>query len=589
MSADRFEVIFPKDSKQDSIIKSAGLSMEKLDERHYRLLDSDVNMLTPLHLKLSCKDIIEVQPQADGKLVFIKAMPYFMVDEPEPSKRSFFYKSIALLCMLLSGILFLICLLLHFSTYFNPEFYLETQYAGVIHIATLALAVLTIVLRRADRRLDEDNFFASSTPGWLSSMCRILIFYALINFVLCIILLGGGRGRIRDGSYAMVDGGRVIREISRMEWLRLKGIESRLFSGHWLAFSFYALVCYMGCLGVFASEEKKRTTNKSVGEDNNEEPENDGKSKAFEPKYFRGIIKKTPGIKDKTDSISDCKSVETDYLPPALEKDIRQRIVNLEQELAQLEQTGPPRDGDDYVDLDKETARCEHIDVLNRAIFNEKVLLLEARGGCPKNLDAVLSADGSDDFESELERLELLLGDDERKITAKDITLLRLKRYALLLGYLIALGILFSGNFCLILLLLIILVIFAANNIKRMIHGISKTPFTGEASCITMLPNALFALFTSTSFLIGMYVMLKVGFIEAITGTVDINFVERGCHMLTNGQPVDDAFWSRMCFILALPYVGIVFLGLTGIMNSFGKTYKYEKRVGLLRFVSGDE
>jgi hypothetical protein len=60
--------------------------------------------------------------------------------------------------------------------------------------------------------------------------------YAMLNFGLFFMQASGGGPMQQDGRYYRANHGRIIAEISEVEYHRLEALQVRGFSGHWLVF-----------------------------------------------------------------------------------------------------------------------------------------------------------------------------------------------------------------------------------------------------------------------------------------------------------------------------------------------------------------
>jgi hypothetical protein len=82
-------------------------------------------------------------------------------------------------------------------------------------------------------------------PGWMLVLLVAVMVYAALNFALFIMGTEGGSAMLRDGRYVLSEHGRVIREITREEYLGFEANVVRGFSGHWLVFYFVAAAYYL--------------------------------------------------------------------------------------------------------------------------------------------------------------------------------------------------------------------------------------------------------------------------------------------------------------------------------------------------------
>ena len=81
-------------------------------------------------------------------------------------------------------------------------------------------------------------------PRWLALAGAALMLYALINFVLAMMVLRHGSPTEVDGHYELRDHGRFVRTIDASEYQATKATEARLFSGHWVFFYFVSFAFF---------------------------------------------------------------------------------------------------------------------------------------------------------------------------------------------------------------------------------------------------------------------------------------------------------------------------------------------------------
>ena len=87
------------------------------------------------------------------------------------------------------------------------------------------------------KRQESQERIRKLAPAWMRILTGTCFTYALVNFVVMLVLLQGGSPYQRqDGSFVLQSGGRVIRELTKEEFRRHRGYVIRLFSGHWMLF-----------------------------------------------------------------------------------------------------------------------------------------------------------------------------------------------------------------------------------------------------------------------------------------------------------------------------------------------------------------
>lgn len=136
------------------------------------------------------------------------------------------------------------------STLLTPGFVLAGGAFAVFVIDTIRLAPkapLGLTQEpwywvRARRR--GTGRWMAALPGWRGRVATALFAVAWLSFMLTIFLGGlGGSPQERDGRFISNDHGNIT-EITRDEYLRDRAAESRLFSGHMMAFSGIAVLYF---------------------------------------------------------------------------------------------------------------------------------------------------------------------------------------------------------------------------------------------------------------------------------------------------------------------------------------------------------
>lgn len=82
-------------------------------------------------------------------------------------------------------------------------------------------------------------------PAWVIIVGICLFVYVLLNFMLAMSGMEGEAGLAENGKYVLSHRGKLIREISLVEFTRFKALEVRAFSGHWLVFYFAPFAYFM--------------------------------------------------------------------------------------------------------------------------------------------------------------------------------------------------------------------------------------------------------------------------------------------------------------------------------------------------------
>jgi hypothetical protein len=74
------------------------------------------------------------------------------------------------------------------------------------------------------------------TPKWLTIIAIVGFYYAVANFMIFMVLIHNGSPAIQDGQFVLQNHGQVLSAISEKEFHHFEAVETRGFSGHWIAF-----------------------------------------------------------------------------------------------------------------------------------------------------------------------------------------------------------------------------------------------------------------------------------------------------------------------------------------------------------------
>lgn len=142
------------------------------------------------------------------------------------------FAAIALLGLVLSVIV-------HLSTFFGIDPQEIFPPIWLLHLGIFVVFIPGII---ANKRRDSSSKKSLSdqfpyAPRWMIAMTVCLFAYAIINFATFFFLMHEGQPtREEDGTFAIKNHGRFVRNISEQEYHRYRGYEVRGFSGHWMLF-----------------------------------------------------------------------------------------------------------------------------------------------------------------------------------------------------------------------------------------------------------------------------------------------------------------------------------------------------------------
>jgi hypothetical protein len=157
--------------------------------------------------------------------------------------------------LVISAVGLVISEIVHFSTYFG----FDPQELGpsvfLLHIGVFAVMIPAILLqngssnRRGNSKSLKNQF--SHAPRWMSHAAGVLFAYAIVNFIVSILLLSSFSGksptRQPNGTYTVRRDGTTV-PITSAEYHRFRSVEIRLFSGHWMMFYAFATTAMLSAI-----------------------------------------------------------------------------------------------------------------------------------------------------------------------------------------------------------------------------------------------------------------------------------------------------------------------------------------------------
>lgn len=142
---------------------------------------------------------------------------------------------------------FLLSLAAHVAALLGIDVSAKVPLVWLLHVGIFVVFIPFVLLSR--KVLGVKPTFAEVRklfPGWVIALGVLIFTYAIINFLLLFILATqGGSPSIRDGKFILQDHGRLVRELTAVEYTSFKANEVRGFSGHWLAFYFIPFAYFM--------------------------------------------------------------------------------------------------------------------------------------------------------------------------------------------------------------------------------------------------------------------------------------------------------------------------------------------------------
>jgi hypothetical protein len=112
-----------------------------------------------------------------------------------------------------------------------------------LHLGTFLLMVPMFAIER--RAIQNRTFFwkefGAAKPDWIVPTIKLLGLIFAINFGVFLVASHAASPEIKDGAYVLNNHGQIIKMLTKMEFVRLKGGELRLFASGWVFFYFVVL------------------------------------------------------------------------------------------------------------------------------------------------------------------------------------------------------------------------------------------------------------------------------------------------------------------------------------------------------------
>jgi hypothetical protein len=132
---------------------------------------------------------------------------------------------------------FLMSLLVHAAALADIDVSRRVPAVWLLHVGIFVVFVpLVFSIRRQGTSTSTE--LLTVLPTWARFTAIVLFGYALINFAVFMFRTQGGNPTIHGGRYLLKSHGRLIREITPVEYAAFRANEVRGFSGHWMLFYF---------------------------------------------------------------------------------------------------------------------------------------------------------------------------------------------------------------------------------------------------------------------------------------------------------------------------------------------------------------
>ena len=150
------------------------------------------------------------------------------------------------LLVLIALLGFLLSLVVHVVTLLYIDVSEKIPFSWSLHVGIFLVFIPFVIFSRKD--LGQSPTFSKLRklfPSWFIALVIVIFVYAIVNAFLCILANEGGSPAIHDGKFILQTHGRLIRELSAVEYSSFRAREVRAFSGAWLFFYFIPFGYFM--------------------------------------------------------------------------------------------------------------------------------------------------------------------------------------------------------------------------------------------------------------------------------------------------------------------------------------------------------
>jgi hypothetical protein len=126
-------------------------------------------------------------------------------------------------------------LFVHLTTFFGIDPSKHVPWVWVLHVGIFVAFIPMVLVQGWAPKKDFWNKLFASMPRWAGYAIKAFFAYAVINFVLFLVLSRGGVPEVRDGKYVLQGKG-WVQELSENEYEWQNAYTVRGFSGHWMIF-----------------------------------------------------------------------------------------------------------------------------------------------------------------------------------------------------------------------------------------------------------------------------------------------------------------------------------------------------------------
>jgi hypothetical protein len=150
--------------------------------------------------------------------------------------------------IIFSTVVLVVSLIVHLSTFSGIDPMETIPGVMLIHLVIFPPFIAAIVYANKANR--ESGYSQEQVlkfaPKWMQAMAGFFFVYAIVNFIIFLILVHGGGPEKRDGKFFLADHGHIIRQLTEPEFHQMQAYVVRGFSGHWMLFSSAAMALLTG-------------------------------------------------------------------------------------------------------------------------------------------------------------------------------------------------------------------------------------------------------------------------------------------------------------------------------------------------------
>ena len=151
---------------------------------------------------------------------------------------------------IIAGVALFIGLVVHILALSGIDISERLPFVWLLHVGIFVIWLPAILhlksipeLKRKDRKPNDlIKVIFWDKPKILILITIACFVYATLNFILFMAASEGGVSSIMDGKFVLHNHGSIIRELTEVEYHKMKANEVRGFSGHWMAFYSVAMM-----------------------------------------------------------------------------------------------------------------------------------------------------------------------------------------------------------------------------------------------------------------------------------------------------------------------------------------------------------